>query len=299
MVLLAISVCQKESKCFNFSALPAGSNLCSFKRANLCGSAQGLPRCLYKEWWDRVRDLLRQKRLMPLQNLFILKVYQIANPACQLCNFCYNFHPRRLFVCFFLNSFLGDAASLCGLCFTSWLILSIVCRAFPCPLQGGPHRYIGAISLSEQAVTPISFPLQPTLLKLLSWKKQGSKSFQIKIARLFLLETAVFPALGLLLLLLSVWFIPSFHSNRLIFVAVSVCSLLQWLSTTWLNSSSDCFNISALPSLSSVPKTIWSLISSPASVPYLHDEANWCSLVAYWSVILVSLRSDASNRRKY
>ena len=134
---------------------PAGSHLCSLKQASLCGSAQGLPRCLHKGWWESVRGLLRQKGLIPLQNLFILNVYQIANPACQLCSFCYNFHHRRLFLCFFPNSFLGDAASKRGLCFTSWLI-SKHCPAghSPLPSQSHPHRYVGAISLLEQAVTP-------------------------------------------------------------------------------------------------------------------------------------------------
>lgn len=52
---------------------------------------------------------------MLLQNSFIFNVYQIANPACQLCHFSYKFCFRRLFLFYFMNSFLRDAASQHGL----------------------------------------------------------------------------------------------------------------------------------------------------------------------------------------
>lgn len=159
---------------------PAGVHLCSLKQGNLCTSTRGIPRCLHKGWRECVRGLLRQKGIMPLQNLFTLNVYQIANPACQLCNFCYNFHSRRLFLFFFLNSFLGDAASQRGLCFTSWLF-SKHCPAgcSPLPLQCHPHRYVGAISLLERTVTPHQLLLATPTFPAAQLKELGSKSFQI------------------------------------------------------------------------------------------------------------------------
>lgn len=90
---------------------------------------------------------------MPLQNVFILNVYQIANPACQWCNLSYKFHSRKLFLCFILNSFLVDAASQCGLCFTSHSFQALCCLAFPFLLAGLSPK-VGAISLLEQTVPP-------------------------------------------------------------------------------------------------------------------------------------------------
>lgn len=109
-------------------------------KAMLCG----FPRCLYKGCQEHVRGLLRQKVLMPLQNC---NAYQIANPACQLCNFCCNFHSRRLSL-FFLYYFLGDASYQCGLsgltsscCSVGHFPLS-PCRANPQVCRG--QRYATA-----------------------------------------------------------------------------------------------------------------------------------------------------------
>jgi len=178
MVFLAISVCQKESKCFHFAAFTCWISSLLLKKANLCGSARGLPMCLHKGWWECVRGLLRQKGLMPLQNLFILNVYQIANPACQLCNFCYNFHPRRLFLFFFLNSFLGDAAAQHRLCFTLWLVSKHrPVGHSPFPSHGHPHRHVGAISLLERTVTPHQLLLATPTSPAAQPKEAGLKVF--------------------------------------------------------------------------------------------------------------------------
>lgn len=119
-------------------------------------------------------------------------------------------------------------------------------------------------------------------------------------AWLFLLETTAM-SLGLSLV---------YYYYFLVYIFLSFEQFdFLWLFLCLFNAAVDNNNMikfqlwllqhSALPSLSLVPKTIWSLISLPASVPHLHDEANWCSLVAYWSLISVSLQSDASNRRNY
>lgn len=115
---------------------PAGSHLCSLKQANLCGSVWGVPGCLHKGWWEHARRLLRQKELMLLQNLFILNVYQITNPACQLCHFSYKFCFRRLFLFFFINSFLRDAAVQDGLFHLLVDFQALCCGVFPSPFAG-------------------------------------------------------------------------------------------------------------------------------------------------------------------
>lgn len=146
-------------------------------KAMLCG----FPRCLYKGCQEHVRGLLRQKVLMPLQNLFICNAYQIANPACQLCNFCCNFHSRRLSL-FFLYYFLGDASYQCGLsgltsscCSVGHFPLS-PCRANPQVCRG--QRYataspakatFPAVQLKEARLKPCAawlFLLETTAMSL-------------------------------------------------------------------------------------------------------------------------------------
>lgn len=175
----------------------------------------GFPRCLYKGCQEHVRGLLRQKVLMPLQNLFVCNAYQIANPACQLCNFCCNFHSRRLSL-FFLYYFLGDASYQCGLsgltsscCSVGHFPLS-PCRANPQVCRG--QRYattspakatFPAVQLKEARLKPVlhDYSFLKPLQCLLVW---------------------------VLFIIIIFWFISSFHSNSLIFCGCfCVCSMLQ------------------------------------------------------------------------
>lgn len=178
-----------------------------------------------------MRVLLRQKGLMPLQNLFILNVYQIANPACQLCNFCYKFHPRRLF----LSEFFPRRC-----CFPVQATLHLVvhfqassCRASPSPLATpSPQAGRSHFSLGTDSDTPSALPCNPHFSSCSAKRSRAQSLSRSNLQDYSSLKPLCFLVwVFFLLLLLFAWFIPSFHSNGFIFVAVSVfvhcCSRYQ------------------------------------------------------------------------
>lgn len=110
---------------------------------------------------------------MPLQNVFILNVYQIANPACQLCNLCQKSHPRKLFLCFIPDSFLVDATSQCGLCFTLSLIPSIVLLGIPLSPCGAISKGRSHFSLGTDSDTPSASSCNPHLSNCLAEKSRA------------------------------------------------------------------------------------------------------------------------------
>lgn len=135
--------------------------------------------------------------------------------------------------CFFLNSFLRDAASQCRLRFTLWFICRHhPARHSPLPLQRHAHRQVGAISLLERAVTHHQLCLaNPTFLAAQP-KEAGLRVFPDLTSKIIPPCNHYVSWFGsFFLLLLFVWFMPSFHSNGFIFVAVSVfvhsCSRYQ------------------------------------------------------------------------
>lgn len=129
---------------------------------------------------------------MPLQNVFILNVYQIANPACQLCNLCY----RKLFLCFVLNSFLVDAASQCGLCFTFSLISSIVLLGIPLSLCRPISKGRSHLTPGTNSDTPSASSCNPHLSNCLAEKSRAQSLSRHNKQDFSFSKTTVFIGLG-------------------------------------------------------------------------------------------------------